>query len=79
MLEESKLFRINVILTTHPIKRKSTILKEPTDKFKLEHLQDALLKNLANQYTSTSPKKVEGIVLSTNGTYYAHSLIRSSC
>ncbi len=45
---ESTLSRSNVIVTAHPIERKSTMLK-PTDKFKLEHLQDALLKTLAGQ------------------------------
>ncbi len=48
-LKESKLSRSNVILTMHPIKHKSTMLKEPTDKFKLEHLRDALLKTLFGQ------------------------------
>jgi hypothetical protein len=45
------------------------MLKEPTDKFKLEHLQDALLKTLAGQqyssHTSTSHKKLKGYILST--------------
>ncbi len=45
---ESKLSRSDVILTAHPIECKSTTLKT-TDKFKLEHLQDALLKTLAGQ------------------------------
>jgi hypothetical protein len=45
---ESKFSRSNVFLTAHPIERKSTMLKL-TDKFKLEHLQDALLKTLAGQ------------------------------
>ncbi len=45
---ESKLSRSNVTLTVHPIEHKSTMLN-PTDKFKLEHLRDALLKTLAGQ------------------------------
>ncbi len=45
---ESKLSRSDVILTMHFIEHKSTMLK-PTDKFKLEHLRDALLKTLAAQ------------------------------
>jgi hypothetical protein len=58
-------------------------VKEPTDKFKLEHLQDAVLKtwpvsSIAHIH-QLCPKKVEVIVLSTNGTYYTHSLIGSSC
>ena len=45
---ESKLSMSDVILTAHPIECKSTMLK-PINKFKLEHLRDALLKTLAGQ------------------------------
>jgi hypothetical protein len=60
--------RSNIILTEHHISINQPCQRTQRQLLKLEHLQNALLKHLANQqyssHTSTSPK-VEGIVLST--------------